>query len=44
MVHPSLALKIASRTLSDVVNRERLCGTIAFYFGGFRKVGGCEAP
>ena len=39
-------LKIASRTLSDVINRERLCGTIAFYFGGFHKVSGCssEAP
>jgi len=24
-------LKIASRTLSDVINRERLCGTNAFY-------------
>jgi len=37
-------LKIASRTLSDVVNRESLCSTIAFYFSCFRKVGGCQAP
>ena len=35
-------LKIIPRTLREVVNRERLCCTIAFYFTGFRKVGGCR--
>ena len=28
-------LKIIARILREVVNRERLCGTIAFYFSGF---------
>ena len=26
------------------VNRERLCGTSAFYFGGFRNLWGCQTP
>ena len=37
-------LEIIARILREVVNRDRLCGTIAFYFGCFRKVGGCQAP
>ena len=37
-------LKIIAHILREVVNRERLCGTITFYFGCFRKVGGCQAP
>ena len=28
-------LEIITRTLREVVNRERLCGTSAFYFSGF---------
>ena len=36
-------LKIIARILREVVNRERLCGTITFYFGRFSKVGGCQA-
>ena len=31
-------LEIIARTLREVVNRERLCGTSAFYFSGFRNL------
>ena len=37
-------LEIITRTLREVVNRERLCGTSAFYFGGFRNFWGCQTP
>ena len=33
-------LEINARILSEVVNRERLCGTNAFFSAGFQKVGG----
>ena len=37
-------LKIIARTLSEVVNRERLCSTSAFYFGCFRNLWGRQTP
>ena len=37
-------LEIIVRTLREVVNRERLCGTCAFYFGGFRNLWGSLTP
>ena len=37
-------LEIITRTLREVVNRERLCGTSAFYFSGFRNLWGCQTP
>ena len=33
-------LEIITHTLSEVVNSERLCGTIVFYFGCFRNLWG----
>ena len=38
------ALEIVTRILSDVVNRVRLCGTNAFYFGRFRNLWGRQTP
>ena len=37
-------LEIITRTLREVVNREKLCGTSAFYFGCFRNLWGCQTP
>ena len=37
-------LEIIARTLREVVNRERLCDTNAFYFGHFRNLWGCQTP
>ena len=34
-------LEIITRILREVVNRERLCDTNAFYFGHFRNLWGC---
>ena len=37
-------LEIITRTLCEVVNRERLCDTNAIYFGRFRNLWGCQTP
>ena len=37
-------LEIIARILSEVVNRERSCGTNAFDFGRFRNLWGRQTP